>query len=46
MFACCKAFLRDYGRIREMGRELIDSEMLEPEKGKAGPLCMASYKYL
>lgn len=22
------------------------SEKLEPEKGKAGPLCMASYKYL
>jgi len=23
-----------------------NSERLEPEKGKAGPLCMASYKYL
>ena len=27
-------------------KKLVDAEMLEPEKGKAGPLCMASYKYL
>lgn len=27
-------------------KKLVDSERLEPEKGKAGPLCMASYKYL
>lgn len=25
---------------------LTSSERLEPEKGKAGPLCMSSYKYL
>lgn len=27
-------------------KKLVDSEVLEPEKGKGGPLCMSSYKYM